>query len=380
MEIAAAVGNAVNFDNIPYIRIGSHLKKLHDHPSEETRLYQLLERTPYEYQPALSGLQASEACGLLDSSSYYRLQETPLQGSFDVVLQHFLEDRLIKQHNDGTYAITNLGALLFAKDLRKFDFLERKAPRVIKYKGSSKIQAEKEQAGVLGYASGFEGLMSFISGLLPSNEHIETALRVEVSRYPIVAIRELVANALIHQDFSVSGAGPLIVIYDDRIEITSPGVPLIDVNRFVDAPPRSRNEKLASMMRRMHICEERGSGWDRVAAAIEFHQLPAPVIRIAEQNTIVTLSSPKPLSQMDDEEKVRAVYLHSCLQIVSNQDTNNRSVRERFGLSGKESAKASAIIKLGLDAKKLVPKDPNAGKKLMKYLPFWAAHSDLLLK
>lgn len=186
------------------------------------------------------------------------------------------------------------------------------------------------------------------------------------------------ANALIHQDFSISGSGPLIEIYDDRLEITNPGTPLIDINRFVDAPPRSRNEKLASMMRRAHICEERGSGWDRIAAAIELHQLPAPAIRLAEQHTIVTLNSPKSLSQMDDEEKIRAVYLHSCLQAVSNQDTNNKSVRERFGLSDKESAKASAIIKLGLEAGKIIPKDPSAGRKHMKYLPFWATSPDLL--
>jgi predicted HTH transcriptional regulator len=51
---------------------------------------------------------------------------------------------------------------------------------------------------------------------------------------------------------------------EDRIEITNPGEPLVDPQRFVDSPPKSRNEVLASLMRRFRICEERGSGIDKV--------------------------------------------------------------------------------------------------------------------
>jgi predicted HTH transcriptional regulator len=66
--------------------------------------------------------------------------------------------------------------------------------------------------------------------------------------FPEVAVRELVANALIHQDLFETGVGPMIEIFDDRIEITSPGEPLVDTRRFVGTPPRSRNEALASLM------------------------------------------------------------------------------------------------------------------------------------
>ncbi len=87
--------------------------------------------------------------------------------------------------------------------------------------------------------------------------------------FPELAIRELVANALIHQDFSVTGAGPTVEIFDDRIDITNPGEPLVDTQRFLDTPPRSRNEALASLMRRARICEERGSGIDKVVLEVE---------------------------------------------------------------------------------------------------------------
>ena len=73
--------------------------------------------------------------------------------------------------------------------------------RVIQYRGTNRIEALKEQTGAKGYACGFEGLIAFINGLLPSNEVIEAALRRTVPRFPELAVRELVANALIHQDF-----------------------------------------------------------------------------------------------------------------------------------------------------------------------------------
>jgi ATP-dependent DNA helicase RecG len=63
-----------------------------------------------------------------------------------------------------------------------------------------------------------------------------------------------VANALIHQDFSVTGTGPMVEVFANRMEITNPGLPLVSTQRFLDSPPRSRNEQLASFMRRVGIC------------------------------------------------------------------------------------------------------------------------------
>jgi predicted HTH transcriptional regulator len=126
----------------------------------------------------------------------------------------------------------------------------------------------------MGYAAGFEAAIAYVNSQLPQNEHIGRALRQEVRIYPEIAIRELVANTLIHQDFSMTGAGPMVEIFDARMEFTNPGEPLVDLRRFIDTPPRSRNENLASFMRRVNICEERGSDIDKVIFHIEmFHFL-----------------------------------------------------------------------------------------------------------
>ena len=189
---------------------------------------------------------------------------------------------------------------------------------------------------------------------------------------PKGAVRELVANALIHQDFLVTGAGPMVEIFDDRIEITNPGEPLVDTQRFVDNPPRSRNEALASLMRRFGMCEERGIGIDKVVSEIEAYQLPAPLFEAPKGFTHIVLFAPKALASMDKRERVRACYWHACLKRVMQDYLTNASLRERFGIKANNRAIASRYIKEALDADMVKPFDEHAGKKMMKSVPFWA--------
>ncbi len=170
--------------------------------------------------------------------------------------------------------------------MRQFESLKRKTVRMVKYAGKNKLKTERDVPGQKGYAVGFSGLISYINSQLPVNEIIGQALREEVRMFPELAIRELVANALVHQDFEESGASVMVEIYTDRIEITNPGQPLIPTERFVDEY-KSRNERLADLMRRMGICEEKGSGIDKVVFSTEYYQLPAPDFRVTPVHTTV---------------------------------------------------------------------------------------------
>lgn len=174
---------------------------------------------------------------------------------------------MIVRNEAGNYNITNLGAILFARRLSDFPSLERKAIRVIKYNSDSRVSsASKEHIGGKGYANGFEELIGYINGMVPDNEVIGAALRKNVPMYPELAVRELIANLIIHQNFFLHGAGPMVEIFESRMEITNPGTPLIEKSRFLDHPPISHNEKLAGFVRRIGICEERGSGFDKVVS------------------------------------------------------------------------------------------------------------------
>lgn len=263
LEIPAAISRPVSFLGIEYIRIGSNKYKLKDYPEKERKLWMAFDTTPFEYRISKENVGGSNVLQLLDYPSYFELLQLPLPENKASILEKLSSEKFIIHKLKDAYDITNLGAILFAKDLREFDRLSRKAIRVIQYAGNNKVKTIREQTGVKGYAVGFEGAIAYINALLPHNEVVGQAFRDEIKMYPEIAIRELVANAVIHQDFSITGTGPMIEIFDNRIEITNPGKPLIDIKRFLDEPPRSRNESLASFMRRINICEERGSGIDK---------------------------------------------------------------------------------------------------------------------
>ncbi len=373
MEIDPAFRHPVKFKGHEYVRVGSYKKNLKDFPEKERELWRIFDSTPFERLVAAERIADEDVLVLLNFEAYFELLGRPVPAGGPRILEALEADGLIVANQAGGWDVSNLGAILFARHLDRFGPLGRKAMRVILYSGVSRVEAIREQVGVMGYASGFEGLIDYINGLLPSNEVVGRALRTTVPMYPELAVRELVANALIHQDLFASGAGPMVEIFSDRIEITNPGEPLVDTDRFVDSPPRSRNELLASLMRRIGTCEERGSGWDKVVFQSELFQLPAPLAEVVEGSTRVVLFSPRPLGSMDKADRIRSVYLHACLRHVNRESLTNASVRERFGIEKKNSATASRLIKEAVDARMIVPFDPSAGNKAMRYLPFWAA-------
>lgn len=327
----------------------------------------------FEEQLAATKISSDEVIKKIDFIRYFELLNQTLPENRDSIIDKLIAEKIITKSND-YYNITNLGAILFAKNLNDFPGLIRKATRVVIYEGNNRLKTVKEQQGVERYASGFDGLVKYINDQLPTNEVIEQALRKEVKVYPEIAVRELVANCLIHQDFYEFGAGPMVEIFSDRIEITNPGRPLINTLRFIDYPPKSRNEILASFMRRLKICEERGSGIDKVITSVEIFQLPAPDFIVIDNNLKAILYAPKPLAKMDKEDRIRACYQHCCLKYVSGgEKMSNCSLRQRFNIADKNYPMASRIIAETLEAGLIQLADPDSkSKKYAFYLPFWA--------
>lgn len=371
-HIDAIKTRPVSFNDRAYIRIGSYKKLLSDFPEKERKIWDKASKIPFEEGVALSQQTSDDVLAKIDYPNTFELLGIPLPDSRQGILDKLTEELIITP-NESTYDITNLGGILFAKDFNQFPSLVRKAARVIVYSGEDRLNAEKEQTGARGYAVGFKELIDWIYDRTPANEIIEDALRVEEKMYPKVAIREIVANALIHQDFSISGAGPMVEIFKSRIEISNPGQPLIDPRRFIDHAPRSRNEKLASIMRRMNICEERGSGIDRAIGAIELFQLPAPSVQVENDFIRITIFAYRPLKDMDRNDRIRACYQHCCLRWVCKDFMTNSSLRKRFGIDDKNYPMASKIIRDALNADLIKEADPaNKSNRDKKYLPFWA--------
>lgn len=372
LKIPRASDLPVKFQDEAFIRIGSNNKKLKDYPEIERKLWTLFNKNPFESLIAKQSVSADEALKLLDYPSYFELLNKEIPTDKSGIISGLIQDRMLGHTENGQYCITNLGAILFAKKLSDFEGLERKSFRVIKYSGKSKVASSTEQVGAKGYASGFEGLVSYINGLIPHNENIGQALRKTTPMFPEIAVRELVANAIVHQDFFIRGSGPIIEIFNDRMEITNPGRPLIEEDRFLDHPPVSRNEDLASFMRRVGVCEERGSGYDKVISLTEVYRLPAPEIELYSNFTKVTLFAHKKFAEMSKDERMRACYLHACLKRVNREFATNSSLRERFNIETKNSAMVSRLLGETKAAGLIKEAEETTSDKHKKYIPYWA--------
>lgn len=361
-------GSAYDLEGTYLMRSGSELVAM-----SEDRLREIFaEGTPdWLEEPSVTDLDDQQIIDMLDTQSFFELLNLPYPTHRDGVIDRLKNEQLIDEVN-GTYSIRRIGGLVLAKRLSDFPDVSRKAPRVIVYSGTSKLDTMLDQTGTRGYAAGFEGLVRFVMNQLPQNEVIEGALRKEVKFLPEIVIREVVANALIHQDFGITGASVMIEVYSNRVEFTNPGQPLVPVDRFIDGY-QSRNEHLADLMRRMGICEEKSSGIDRVVDAAEVYQLPPPEFRSDFRRTDVIISGPRPFEEMDRNERVRACYQHCVLRWVMHERMTNQTLRGRFHLPARKSASVSQVIAAAVSDGLIKSDAATAGsRKFARYLPAWA--------
>ena len=210
LEIPAATSAPVSYDNIPYVRIGSATPKLLDYPDRFQKLIDNIKPFTWEKAIAKSFISADDVLELLDYPKYFKLTQQRLPENKKGILEGLEADLLITKDVGEHWNITNLGAILFANDLQQFDAaLARKGVRFIAYDGNNKAAiVTHRQDGRKGYAIGFEGLVEYLNNLLPQNEHIGAVFREQQKLYPEIAIRELIANVLIHQDMTLSSPLP----------------------------------------------------------------------------------------------------------------------------------------------------------------------------
>ena len=370
--IYRAANQTVTFEKVDYIRVGSYTKKLNEFPALQSQLWDRIRNSKFEERYAKRDLELLDALRMIDYSTYFDIKGIPQPTDATGICHYMIEEEIIAEQDNSLYAITNLGAILLAKKLSDFPKISRKAIRVVQYSGNNRLNMLKENVGGKGYVVGFEGLIKFVEALIPTQELITGALREKKSAYPILAIRDAVANALIHQDFSITGTGPVVEIFGNRIEITNSGTPLVDIKRIIDNPPKSRNEKLAALMRRLRMCEELGTGWDKIAITCERARLPAPKIELYEDSTRVTLFSEMSFTNISLEDKLWACYIHACIKQVQGEQLTNSSLRERFGLKESSSGSISRLIKEAVAIKFIKPLDPATAPRYMKYIPIWA--------
>ena len=365
------VNKPIKFNGTEWIRSGSSKTKLAEFPEKERSIWQSFESSKFELEIAKHGLSFNEVISLLNTVYYIKARD--IQNPDDgTVIEFMIKDNILVR-SDASFNITNLGAYTLAKNMDEFPALSRKTMRITRYAGDQSLSnAIFDKKGQIGIAVGFNNTIKNIMNALPFVEDYSEGERKDIPTFPQIAIRELVANALVHQDFTITGSRPFVEIFNSRIEISNPGTPLIEPKRFLDFKPKSRNDELADLLGKLHIVESRGTGIDKVVNSLEKNNLPAMDIKTqASETTIVTLNKKKAFKDMSPYEKNFSIYWHASLKYKAGEKITNASLRDRFRLSKSGSTQISKAINNAVEADLIKLYDPTAGKKFVSYIPFW---------
>ena len=325
---------------------------------------------PYELQIAMDHLTPDYVLQALHYQKAFEILGREVPSTKEPIL-NIMREYHFCGFTSNHWHITNLGALLFANNLRDFSFLGGKSLIIRKFFGTNNLDMDFDRISNLGYAIDFHDSIDFIMKHTHKGE-IRDIRRTYDYIYPKDAIREFVANALIHQDFTHPGSQIAVEIFTDRLTITNPGEPLNDVNLLIHLPPKSRNELLANTMYLLNFCEKRGSGINKAYEAIEQKGNPAVKFRKSEVHTQVILFPVKDFREMTKSERINVCYQHACLLFKKNVPITNQSLRDRFHVSKGKSKAISFIISDALEMGLIKPYNENSeSRKFASYIPYY---------
>ena len=363
--ISSATHTPISFKKESYIRIGSNNKKLRDFPETAKVLWTKASGFNYEESIIVDNLSFDSILELLDYESFYQLQQIPIPNKMSIIENDFINKEYILKDNDYNFKITALGALLFGRSFEKLK-IEYNKIRVVVYNGKTKSKISEQKFSDRGYINGFQNLIKFVNSKLSKEIIFDNGLRKEKYDYEPNVLRELIANAIIHQDLSVKGNKVKIEIYSDRIEISNPGSPIINIWNFYNQN-KTRNVKLADNMMNFKICEQLGSGIDRIVEICETDDRFTPIFHNENDVTTVVLFKEKSFENMSDEEKINILYYHCCFKSNISEYMNNASLRIRYKMESNNanSNKVTRIINKAIE-RELIKSAPNK-----TYIPFW---------
>jgi ATP-dependent DNA helicase RecG len=171
--------------------------------------------------------------------------------------------------------LKNAGVLLFARQITRF-FIQATITSVL-YQGQTKYKVLDRKEFDKDIFSNYQDALIYLQSKLNTEYIIGGGPRVEKLELPEDALREGLLNVIAHRNYFVSGAGILVEIFSDRVEVTNPGglvkgLTIKDLGR----KSLSRNNLLFGLMQRMDLVEKIGSGILRMRNAMASYGLEGP--------------------------------------------------------------------------------------------------------
>lgn len=195
---------------------------------------------------------------------------------------------------------------------------------------------DKEYTGSI--ISLLENAEIFIKNNSKNGWQIEGMKRVENEDYPLRAIREAIVNAIIHRDYQITGSEIHIDMYDNRLEITSPGgmldgsfVQNLDISKISSM---RRNRVISDIFNRLHFMERRGSGLTRIIESYNDYNLkPEFTSDISNFRVIFpnknyirknTTQDQNIHENIVSDEDYFIIKMHKCLPLTVTKNTSNK--------------------------------------------------------
>ena len=156
--------------------------------------------------------------------------------------------------------------------------------------------------------------------------------------YPVIAIREIVRNSVIHRDYSLTGKDIKIAVFDDKIEITSPGklMPTIDFSDMESGQSDIRNKILAPVFKRLGIIEQWGNGLRLIARELQHYpeiglswKEPGIAFRITFTNKNYK-QQPELQPELQQELQQETLYSITLMQITE-KPLNTKEISQKMG-------------------------------------------------
>lgn len=132
-------------------------------------------------------------------------------------------------------------------------------------------------------------------------EAVTGVRREVVPEYPLAAVREAILNALAHRDYGLRGATVDLTVWDDRLEVRSPGpLPGHITPENMRHEHYSRNRLLMRVLKTMGLVEEYGEGVDRIFQEMEGRLMEPPIFKATSSSVTVTLRN-RSLVSVEDQ-------------------------------------------------------------------------------
>lgn len=252
--------------------------------------------------------------------------------------------KIVKKEN-GKLLPTNACLLFFGKD--PAEYIPQSEIRIGRFRGTTRTEFidSKEVNGPI-YKMLDEVEVFFKRNTRLASKIVEFK-RVDIPEYPYEAIREAVINAVAHRDYTRRGAPIIISVFDDRVEISSPGglLPGLDIKNL-EGKHETRNKKICEIFHQTLDMEKFGTGIGKMKRLMKEHGLSEP--KLAEEGNffVVKFYGPgeKILDLVPSIPKERQVDLRElglnerqieALRLMVNEKKviTNRLYRERFRIT-----------------------------------------------